>query len=89
MLVHPLGRLDRVLVEALVHLEVQVRTGGVAGRTLVADLLTGDDNGKHTFNVTFNATGPQTVTVTDNATSITGTEDVYVVNLPHHGGWWL
>ncbi len=50
---------------------------------------TGGDNGKHTFWVTFDKTGKQTLSVTDSANSLNGSADFYVLAaLPfgkHHG----
>ncbi len=48
---------------------------------------TGADNGKHTFRVTFNTTSSQTLTVADSANSLTDTETVQVLSLPHRRRW--
>ena len=49
--------------------------------------FTSSDNGQHTFSVTFNIPGTQTVTVTDTVTSsITGTSNPVTVSAPSGGG---
>ena len=51
---------------------------------------TGKDNGEHTFWVTFNTTGSQKLTVTDNSTTpLKDTETVQVLSLPHRKGWYF
>jgi hypothetical protein len=46
------------------------------------------DDGRHTFSVTFNASGAQTITATDTVTSsITGMDDVWVMSNQHRFPW--
>ncbi|MCU1462812.1 MAG: hypothetical protein JWO37_2887 [Acidimicrobiales bacterium] len=60
-------------------------TDGAA--TLPADYaFTGGDAGAHTFSVTFNTVGSQTVTATDTSTAITGTSNAVTVAAAGGGG---
>jgi hypothetical protein len=69
---------------------VATTAGGTANKLPQNYTFTAADAGAHTFYVTFDATGTQTLTVADSSLNLTATANIpaFTSNHPHNPWWW-